>query len=131
MAVARERIETSMGSCVASSATPAASWTSRVLVSPGLGSRAVTSSRFCVKVPVLSEKRVVMVAASSTAASPVTRMSAWASSVAPTALARVKVAGRATGMETTRRTSAKGIRVSQPMPRRRATPATRTRRMEA
>ena len=65
---------------------------------PGIGRTLVTESSLRVSVPVLSEHKTSIVAASSTAESRVGRTPSFARARAPSAVARVKVAGNATGI---------------------------------
>jgi hypothetical protein len=64
-----------------------------------LDGRVVTVSAFWVSVPVLSAHKTSIVAASSTAERRVGRTPRFAKTLAPSADARVKVAGSATGID--------------------------------
>ena len=96
---AAERMAASTASCPPcelASAANASTWASS---KPGSGRTVVTFSSLRVSVPVLSAHRTSMDAASSTAERRVGRTPWRARDRAPTAAARVKVAGSATGIE--------------------------------
>ena len=69
------------------------------LVEAGIGRTVVTVSALWVSVPVLSAHKISIVAASSTAERRVGRTPRFAKARAPSAAARVKVAGSATGID--------------------------------
>lgn len=96
---AAARIAPSTGSFPPSELASAASARTCASSNPGSGWTVVTFSAFCVSVPVLSAQRITIDAASSTAERRVGRMPRFASARAPSADARVNVAGSATGME--------------------------------
>jgi hypothetical protein len=96
---AAARIAASTGSWPPSELASEAMPRTRAASTPGIGRVAATASSFRVSVPVLSAQRTSMLAASSTADRRVGRTSTRARSRAPTAAARVNVAGRATGID--------------------------------
>src|SRR5665213_4455941 len=98
-AVAALRIAPSTGSCPPSELASAASARTCASSKPGIGRTFVTLSVFCVSVPVLSAHKTSVVPASSTAESRVGRTPRFAKARAPSAAARLKVAGSATGIE--------------------------------
>ena len=76
---------------------------------PGMGRTLVTKSWLRVSVPVLSEHKTPMVAASSRAVSRVGKTPSLARARAPSAAASVNVAGNATGMAASTDVSSSGI----------------------
>ena len=96
---AADRMAPSTGSCPPSELASAASARTCVSSKPGMGRTVVTVSAFWVSVPVLSEHKTSIVAASSTAERRVGRTPSFANARAPSADARVKVAGSATGID--------------------------------
>ena len=81
-----------------------------------------TESLFVVIVPVLSEHRVSIVAASSAALSRVTSTPRFTRSIDPIAILIVNIAGNATGMEEARSTSARGTIINHFSPANADTP---------
>lgn len=98
VSAAARRIAASIGSWSASELARAASANTRARSKPGIGETASTSSALRVRVPVLSEHRTSMAAASCAAESLVNRTPCRAIVRAPIAAESVNVAGRATGM---------------------------------
>ena len=96
---AAARIAPSTGSCPPSELANAASARTCASSKPGMGRTAVTVSAFWVSVPVLSAHKTSVVPASSTAERRVGRTPSFAKARAPSAAARVKVAGSATGID--------------------------------
>ena len=96
---AAARIAASTGSSPQSELANAASDRTRAASKPGIGRTDVTDSSLRVSVPVLSTHKTSIVAASSTADRRVGSTPRFANTCAPTAAARVKVAGSATGIE--------------------------------
>src|ERR1700722_14295402 len=76
---------------------------------PGMGRTFVTVNALSVSVPVLSAHRTSMLAASSTAERRVGRTPNFANARAPSAPARVKVAGSATGIDANTAVRTKGM----------------------
>ena len=96
---AAERMAPSTGSCPPSELASAASAKICGSSKPGIARTLVTVSAFWVSVPVLSTHKTSVVPASSTAERRVGRTPILANARAPSAAARVKVAGRATGID--------------------------------
>jgi hypothetical protein len=104
-----ERIAASTGSSPPSELARAAiprMWASS---KPTIGLTLVTESSLRVSVPVLSEHKTSIVAASSTAESRVGRTPRFARARAPSAVARVNVAGNATGIAARTDVSKRGM----------------------
>ena len=106
---AAARMAPSTGSWPPSELASAASASTCASSKPGIACTRVTVSALRVSVPVLSAHKTPIDAASSTAESRVGSTPCLASARAPSAAARVKVAGSATGIEASTPVSASGM----------------------
>jgi hypothetical protein len=109
LCAAADRIAASTESWPPSELASAANPRTCSSLNPGIGRTLVTESSLRVRVPVLSEHSTSMVAASSTAERRVGSTPNFARERAPSAAARVKVAGNATGIAARTEVNNRGI----------------------
>ena len=114
--LAAARMAASTGSWPPSALARAANAKTCASLKPDIGRTPFTDNSLRVKVPVLSEQSTSMVAASSTAERRVDSTPVFARDLAPSAVASVNVAGKATGMAASTAVSKSEMVSSQAMP---------------